>query len=46
MTQHKDLELFAKTIRIQVLKAWANWASAIWAAPCLPQMCWVYSMAA
>ena len=43
MTQHKDLELFAKNIRIQVLKAWA---SAIWAAPCLPQMCWVYSMAA
>ena len=41
MTQHKDLELFAKNIRIQVLKA-----SAIWAAPCLPQMCWVYSMAA
>ena len=24
MTQHKDLELFAKNIRIQVLKAWAT----------------------
>ena len=46
MTQHKDLELFAKNIRIQVLKALGELASAIWAAPCLPQMCWVYSMAA